>query len=159
MHNRIERPLTKLVLGSLGLVILGLGGVIGSHELFGMVERISVLEARLAEVPVQRRALESELEDVRLELSAVRAELDQASSAAESAADLSQRLSGAETRLVDIAGAIEAHGSSLMVLKEANSTLAPTLEERLATQEEEVSAMWEGLSDRVDATELLAESS
>jgi S1-C subfamily serine protease len=89
----------------------------------------------------------------------VRAELDQTASTAEAAATLSDRVSGAETRLVDIAGAIEAHGSSLMVLKEASSTLAPTLEERLAAQEQEMSDLWQGLRERVDAAESLAEKS
>src|SRR5688572_27190788 len=159
MSTRFERPLTHFVLASLGLLTLAFGGVVGSREFLGMAERVEDLEARLARAPLERRALEAELEGelegVRRELAAVRAELDAAASAAETAALLSERVSGAETRLVDIAGAIEAHGSSLMVLKEASSTLAPTFEELLAEQAEEMSARWQGLEERVGVAETL----
>jgi hypothetical protein len=159
MHNRHARPLTTLLLATLGMGTLGLAGVIGSQKLFGLTARVDHLTAELADVPERRRALESELEELRCELSLLKGELDQGAAAEAEALALAARLAGAENRLLDIAGAIEAQGSSLKVLSEASSTLAPTLEERIAAQAEQMTVLWQGLRERVDATESLAESS
>jgi S1-C subfamily serine protease len=159
MHSWNARPFTTLLLTVLLLGTLGLAGIVGSEELFGLSERVDGLTAELAQAPVKRLALEAELEDLRCEISQLQAELEQSAAAQAEAEALAARLSGAENRLLDIAGTIEAQGSSLKSLSEASSTLAPTLEERIAAQAEQMSVLWQGLRERVDATESLAESS
>lgn len=159
MHTWTRRPLTRPVLFSLTLCTVGLAGVIEAHRLGGMTERIAELEERLAEEPRRRVRLEVHLETVQQELETVRGELERAAQAEAAAETLARRLAGAETRLVDIAGAIEAQGTSLAVLSEASTTLAPTLEERIQGQAREMIELWQRLRDRVELAESLAEES
>jgi hypothetical protein len=135
---------------------LSLAGVVGSRHLDGVDARLVRLESGLAQGPRARRELAQELAVVRAELDSVRTELDEARATEIEAHLLAGRLAGAETRLVDIAGVIEAHDTSLDMLTEASSAIAPTLEQHLREQARAMVALWEQLRERVDDARSLA---
>jgi hypothetical protein len=158
MNTRTERPRTSALLVTLGAGVLGLAGVVGTRQL-GVHSRLRQLEGEVSRVPIQSQAQLRALEELHLEIAVLREELNRASSGESAAQSLAERLAGAESRLSDIAGAIDAQGTSLKVLTEASSTLAPTLEERMAVQAERMGGLIEELRSRLETAESKVDSS
>ena len=152
--------LGKFFLGGLTVAALGVAGVVGDRELSGLGNRLAEIEGRLARVPRERAALEQALETVQTEIGAIRRDLEEARANGVEATELADRLSGAESQLSSISGAIEAHKSSLAVLEEATSSFGPdTLEARIAERDRELSHIWEALGERVERAEETADES
>ena len=156
MSNSTSSP-TALLLGSLVLGMLGMAGVVGFQ---GFSSKFDELEGRMAQGPRERKELERSLGALRAELEAVRTDLADTQAQQLSAAELGNRLAGAESRLSDIAGAMEAHGSSLDQLQQTTASFQPeALEARIAEQSEEMANRWESLQERLEAAELTADIS
>jgi hypothetical protein len=147
---RLASPSLLLVSACVGAAALA--GVAGTRHLERMTHRVERLEGRFVH---DSRSLEEALDLVREDLESVRRELYRAQATEAVAEVLANRLAGAEIRLVDIASAIEAHGSSLEVLTEASS-FGSTLEQRMAVQAREMTELWQTLRSRVDMNEELA---
>ncbi|MEM7306788.1 MAG: trypsin-like peptidase domain-containing protein [Planctomycetota bacterium] len=144
----------RLLVGTLVLGMLALGGVVGNDTWNGFSSRMEKLEGRVASAPRERAQLQRALEAVQAEVEAIRTELLDAQASQAAAVAIDERLHGAESMLNEISGAIEAHGSSLEVLEESTASFGPeTLEARIAERDRELSEVWDALRDRLDAAE------
>lgn len=153
MRTRFRLTSPSLLVVSACIGAAALAGVAGTRHLERMNHRVERLEGRIVH---DSRSLEEALDLVREDLESVREELYRAQATEAVAEVLADRLAGAETRLVDIASAIKAHGSSLKVLTTEASSLGLTLEERMAVQAREMTHLWQTLRSRVDMNEELA---
>ena len=107
--------------------------VAGTVASLGVVSRWRSLERRLQDGEVARRevsALNTSLADLRGEVGWLQVELAEASSKAETATGLQDRLQSAEARMGDIGETIEAQAQSLTALENERSSFGPEVLDR-----------------------------
>jgi S1-C subfamily serine protease len=129
----------------------------------GLVARWNTLERRLVDGEVARRevsALNASLADLRGELDGLQVELAEASSKAETATALRDRLQSAEARMGDIGQTVEAQSQSLTALEKERSSFGPeVLDRQLAAHDQAVQSRVDSFSKLLSEVRSAADQS
>jgi hypothetical protein len=128
-----------------------------------VARHVGSLGERLEQAEVVRQRQERELGDriagVRSELDGVRHEVGRALAGLEGNEELERRLEEAESSLGSIGAAVESQASSLLVLEETQSSLAPGIERELEERDERLLERYEALSSLAESARRAASDS